>query len=121
MTAVAAVLSVGIMLYGISHFGLGEAWPELVLNLCYIACLVMMVMYFFKRLESQHFNYWSSVFVGITVTPAGHPFSTSAGKLPNPVSLPYAIGATASIADFLLCPQGLEELHQTQSVASFHH
>jgi hypothetical protein len=67
MTAVAAVLSVGIMLYGISHFGLKEAWPELVLNLCYIACLVMMVMYFFKRLESQHFNYWSSVFVGITV------------------------------------------------------
>ena len=67
MTAVAAVLSVGIMLYGISHFGLGEAWPELVLNLCYIACLVMMVMYFFKRLESQHFNYWSSVCVGITV------------------------------------------------------
>ena len=35
ITAVAAVLSVGIMLYGISHFGLGEAWPELVLNLCY--------------------------------------------------------------------------------------
>ena len=67
MTAAAAVLSVGIMLYGISHFGLRESWPELVLNLCYIACLVMMVMYFFKRLESQHFNYWSSVFVGITV------------------------------------------------------
>ena len=67
MTAVAAVLSVGIMLYGISHFGLGEAWPELVLNLCYIACLVMMAMYLFNRLDSQHFNYWSSVFVGITV------------------------------------------------------
>ena len=67
MTAVAAVLSVGIMLYGISHFGLQESWPELVLNLCYIACLVMMVMYFFKHLESQHFNYWSSIFVGITV------------------------------------------------------
>ncbi len=67
ITAVATVLSVGTMLYGVSHFGLGEAWPELVLNLCYIACLVMMVMYFFKRLESQHFNYWSSVFVGITV------------------------------------------------------
>jgi hypothetical protein len=67
MTAAAAVLSVGIMLYGISHFGLRESWPELVLNLCYIACLVMMVMYSFKRLESQRFNYWSSVFVGITV------------------------------------------------------
>ena len=67
MTAAAAVLSVGIMLYGISHFGLRESWPELVLNLCYLAWLVMMVMYFFKHLESQHFNYWSSIFVGITV------------------------------------------------------
>jgi len=67
MTAVAAVLSVGIMLYGISHFGLRESWPELVLNLCYIACLVMMAMYLFNRLDSQRFNYWSSVSVGITV------------------------------------------------------
>ena len=67
ITAVAAVLSVGIMLYGIRHFGLVEAWPELVLNLCYIACLIMMAMYFFKRLDSQRFNYWSSVSVGITV------------------------------------------------------
>ena len=29
ITAVAAVLSVGIMIYGIRHFGLGEAWPVL--------------------------------------------------------------------------------------------
>lgn len=67
ITAVAAVLSVGVMLYGVSHFGLGEAWPELVLNLCYIACLAMMELYFFKRLDSQRFNYWSSVCAGITV------------------------------------------------------
>ena len=67
ITAVAAVLSVGIMLYGISHFGLGEAWPELVLNLCYIGCLVLIAMYFFKRIDSQRFNYWSSVCIGITV------------------------------------------------------
>ena len=67
VTAVAAVLSVGIMLYGITHFGLSEAWPELVLNLCYIACLVMMAMYFFNRLDSQRFNYVSSVCIGITV------------------------------------------------------
>jgi uncharacterized membrane protein YhaH (DUF805 family) len=67
ITAVAAVLSVGVMLYGVSHFGLGEAWPELVLNLCYIACLVMMGMHFFKRLDSQRFNYWSSVCACITV------------------------------------------------------
>ena len=67
ITTVALVLSVGTMLYGISHFGLAEAWQELVLNLFYIACLVMMAMYFFKRLDSMRFNYWSSVCVGITV------------------------------------------------------
>ena len=67
VTGVAVVLSVGTMLYGVIHFGLSEAWPELVLNLFYIACVVMMVMYFFKRLDSQRFNYWSSVCVGITV------------------------------------------------------
>ena len=32
VTAVAAVLSVGIMLYGVVHFGLENTWPELVLN-----------------------------------------------------------------------------------------
>ena len=58
ITAVAVVLSIGTMLYGVSHFGLAEAWPELVLNLFYIACVVMMSMYFFKRLDSQRFNYW---------------------------------------------------------------
>ena len=67
ITAVAGVLSVGIMLYGVSHFGLREAWPELVLNVFYIACLVMMWMYFFNRLDTQKFNYWCSVCVGITV------------------------------------------------------
>ena len=67
ITAVSVVLSVGIMLYGVSHFGLGESWPELVLNLFYIACLVMMALYFFKRLSSRHFNYWSSVCIGVTV------------------------------------------------------
>ena len=67
ITAVGAVLSVGIMLYGISHFGIREAWPELVLNLCYIACLVMMALYFFKRIDNRRFNYISSVCIGITV------------------------------------------------------
>ena len=47
VTAVAAILSVGVMLYGVLHFGLSRTWPELVLNLLYIACLVMMGMYFF--------------------------------------------------------------------------
>ncbi len=68
VTAGGATLSVGVMLYGVFHFGLGEAWPELLLNLFYIACLVMIWMYFFNyRITTHQFNYWCSVSVGITV------------------------------------------------------
>ena len=68
VTALAAVVSVGITLYGVWHFGLKESWPELVINLFYIACIVMMWMYFFNcRINSQQFNYWCSVCVGIVV------------------------------------------------------
>ena len=68
ITAVAAMLSVGIMLYGVGHFGLAEAWPELVLNVFYIACLVMIWMYFFDyRITTHQFNYWCSISVGTTV------------------------------------------------------
>lgn len=68
VTAVAAVVSVGIMLYGVWHFGLQNTWPELVLNLFYIACIVMMWMYFFNyRITSQQFNYWCTICVGIAV------------------------------------------------------
>jgi succinate dehydrogenase hydrophobic anchor subunit len=56
------------MLYGVYHFGLREAWPELVLNAFYIACLVMMWMYFFNVcITTDQFNYWSSVSIGVTV------------------------------------------------------
>jgi len=67
ITAVGGTLSVGVMLYAVFHFGLAESWPELVLNLFYIACLAMIWMYFFNRLDSLRFNYWCSVLVGITV------------------------------------------------------
>ncbi len=67
ITAVAGMVSVGVMLYGVAYFGLKEAWPELVLNLFYIACLVMIWMYFFNRLDTHRFNYWCSISVGITV------------------------------------------------------
>ena len=67
VTGAGAVLSVGVMIYGVIHFGLSEAWNELVLNLFYIACILMMAMYFFKRLETQHFNYWCSICIGITL------------------------------------------------------
>ena len=59
VAAVAAILSVGMMLYGVFFYGLEETWPELVLNLFYIACLVMMGLYFFNRLDTQRFNYWA--------------------------------------------------------------
>ena len=67
VAAVAAILSVGTMLYGVFFYGLKETWPELVLNLFYIACLVMMGLYFFNRLDTQRFNYWSSLCVGMTI------------------------------------------------------
>ena len=68
ITAIAAILSVGTMLYGVFHFGLRQSWPELVLNLFYIACIVMVVMYFFEyRITTQQFNYWCSICVGITI------------------------------------------------------
>lgn len=67
ITSVGGTLSVGIMLYAILHFGLGEAWPELVLNLFYIACLTMIWLYFFNRLDSQQFNYWCSICISVTV------------------------------------------------------
>ena len=67
ITAIGGTLSVGVMLYAVFHFGLSESWPELVLNLFYIACLAMIWMYFFNKLDSHHFNYWCSISVGMTV------------------------------------------------------
>ena len=67
ITAVGGTLSVAVMLYAVFHFGLSNAWPELVLNLFYIACLVMIWMYFFDRLDSKRFNYWCSISMGVTV------------------------------------------------------
>jgi len=64
---VAGMVSVGVMLYAVVHYGLREAWPELVLNLLYLSCLVMIGMYFFNRLDTQRFNYWCSIAVGMTV------------------------------------------------------
>ena len=67
ITAIGGMVSVGVMLYAVFHFGLKESWPELVLNMFYIACLVMIWRYFFNRIDSQKFIYWCSIFVGITV------------------------------------------------------
>ena len=68
VTIFAAVVSVATMLFGVLHFGVENTWPELVLNVFYIACMVMMWMYFFNyRITKDQLNYWCSVCVGITV------------------------------------------------------
>lgn len=67
ITAVSAMLSVGVMLYAVCHYGLKETWIELVLNLFYLACLVMMWMFFFNRLKPIHFNYWCTLCVAMTI------------------------------------------------------
>ncbi len=65
---IGGIVSVATMLYGVFHFGLKEAWQELILNLFYIACLVMIVMYFFKKgITTNQFNYWCSLCVGVTI------------------------------------------------------
>lgn len=64
----AGIASVSMMIYAVFHFGLKNAWNELVLNLFYIACLVMIAMYFFKvGITTKQFNYWCTLCVGITV------------------------------------------------------
>ena len=68
LTILFAIVSVGMMLFGVLHFGLGQTWPELVLNLFYIACLVMIGMYFFQGgITTKQFYYWCSVCLGVTV------------------------------------------------------
>ena len=68
VTAVAAVVSVGIMFYGVWHFGIENAWPELVLNMLYLACVVLIWLYFLGGpITTRQFNYWWILFVGIGV------------------------------------------------------
>ena len=68
ITTLGGIMSVGIMLYGVAHFGLSEAWPELILNFFYLAFLAMIVVCFFNyRITTKQFNYWCSISVGITV------------------------------------------------------
>lgn len=64
----AGIVSVATMIYAVFHFGLANAWNELILNLFYVACLTMIAMYFFKvGITTKQFNYWCTLCVGITV------------------------------------------------------
>ena len=70
ISAIAAMLSVGTMIYGIYLFGLGNAFSRMgiILDIFYIACLVMIWMYFFNiYITTKQFNYWCTVCIGITV------------------------------------------------------
>ena len=94
ITAIGGLVSVGTMLYGVVHLGLSETWPELVLNLFYIACLVMMGMYFFKyKITTMQFNYWCSL----------------------------CVGATILLRDILFAPKGVEDVLEAQPVDDLHH
>ncbi len=70
ITAVAAMLSVGTTIYGVFYFGINDHYAQLavIVNIFYLACLVMIWMYFFNvYLTTHQFNYWCSLCLGITV------------------------------------------------------
>ena len=68
MNAVSVTLSVGTMIYGVLNLGLSETWPELVLNMLYISCLVLLWMYYVKhRISFKQYSYWCTIFVGVAV------------------------------------------------------
>ena len=67
VTLAAAVLSVGATLYGVGRLDLKETWPELVLNVFYIACLAMIGARFIKKIEARRFAFWSAACLGATV------------------------------------------------------
>ncbi len=68
INALAIMGSVGIMLYGVFYYGVRETWLELILNAFYIACVIMIWMYFFNyRITTDQFNYWCTISLGMTV------------------------------------------------------
>ena len=60
---VVGIISVATMIYGVFHFGLKGSWPELTLNVFYLASLAMILLYFSNRINSIQFNYWCSISV----------------------------------------------------------
>lgn len=95
IVAIGGITSVATMIYGMFQFGLKETWPELILNIFYIACLVMIVMYFFKiRITTKQFNYWCTLCIGITVLLRDILF-------PAPISI-YAIRLSGLVLSVLL-------------------
>ena len=67
ITVIAGILSVIAMYYAVYKFGMQEAGEELILNMFYLACLVMIGLYFFNRMSPNQFNYRCSMCVGMTI------------------------------------------------------
>ena len=67
ITAIAGILSVCVMYYAVYKFGMQEAGEELILNMFYLACLVMIGLYFFNRMDTNQFNYRCTLCVGMTI------------------------------------------------------
>ena len=67
ITAIAGILSVCVMYYAVYKFGMQEAGEELILNMFYLACLTMIGLYFFNRMDTNQFNYRCSLCVGMTI------------------------------------------------------
>jgi len=70
VSTAAAMLSVGLLVYSVYSFGLGNPFSRLglILDIFYIACLVMIWMYFFNVcITAKQFNYWCSLCIGVTV------------------------------------------------------
>ncbi len=67
---VPAMLSVGAAFYGVFYFGLDDEVSRggLVESVFYIACIVMIWMYFFNVcITTEQFNYWCTSCLGVTV------------------------------------------------------
>jgi len=97
VVALGGILSVANMIYGVFKLGFKESWPELVLNVFYIACFVMIVMYFFKiRITFKQFSYWCSMCVAATVLLRDILF-------PAPISYYWIKLAGLTLSVLLLC------------------
>ncbi len=82
ITAVGGVLSVIAVIHNLTELGVKEIWLEPILDVFYIACLVLIWLYFFSRIESKTFNYWCTVLLGMTVLLRDILFTTPMANYP---------------------------------------
>ncbi|MCR4582280.1 MAG: hypothetical protein K5764_01825 [Prevotella sp.] len=90
IATVAAMLSIGTLVYGVYYFGLGNAFSRLglVLDFFYIACVVMIWMYFFNVcINTKQFNYWCSLCIGVSVLLRDILFPTTLAYYPIQLSI----------------------------------